>query len=136
MIKEDALAFGRGELVDFVLHLGGGKKRCRGLVLNTAVLFGRAARQIWIVDMDNPTPQQQAHWTNRKHIVYEEDIVSIISSVLIGRDTLLRDNPICYPVQDAMSGLVASPALTVTVAIPAPEKIPSPADETGGPLET
>jgi hypothetical protein len=55
MISEDALWYKRGELVEFKLSLGGGAKRCRGLVLNTAVLFGRGARQIWIVDMDDAT---------------------------------------------------------------------------------
>jgi hypothetical protein len=61
----------------------------------------RAARQVWVVDMDDATPQQEAHWTTKKLIVPERDIVCLISSVLIGRDTLLRDNPICFPVQNA-----------------------------------
>ena len=66
MIDEEALAYKRGDLVEFTLHLGGGPKRCRGLVLNTAVFFGRAARQVWVVDMDNATPQQEAQWTKKK----------------------------------------------------------------------
>ena len=62
-------------------------------MLNTAVLFGRGARQLWILDMDDPTPELVAQWTNKKHIVHEEDIVASIPSVPIGIDTLLRDNP-------------------------------------------
>ncbi|MGH9743237.1 MAG: hypothetical protein ACRD51_12915, partial [Candidatus Acidiferrum sp.] len=96
MIDESALWYKRGDLVEFKLNLGGGSKTCRGLVLNTAVLFGRAARQLWIVDMDDPTPEQQKYWTNKKHVVYEEDIISRLSSVLIGSDTILRDNPVSY----------------------------------------
>jgi hypothetical protein len=127
MIKEDALAYKRGDLVEFMLHVsgGGGPKRCRGLVLNTAVLHGRAARQLWIVDMDDPTPQQATHWTNRKLIVGEREIVCLIPSVLIGRDTLLRDNPICYPVQNGAE-VVEIPAATVNVALPIP--VPPPAE--------
>lgn len=74
MISEDALAYKCGDLVEFTLHLGGGPKRCRGLVLNTAVLRGRTARQVWIVDMDDPTSQQEAQWTKKKHIVPEGDL--------------------------------------------------------------
>src|SRR5215470_3985131 len=100
MINEDSLSYKRGDLVEFELHLGAGAKRCRGLVLNTAVLYGRAARQLWIVDMDNATPEQEAHWTRKKHIVPEGEIIALIPSVLIGRDTLLRDHPVCFPVQN------------------------------------
>jgi hypothetical protein len=117
MINEDALAYKRGDLVEFTLNLGGGPKRCRGLVLNTAVLYGRAARQVWIVDMDNATPQQEAQWTKKKHIVPEAEISCLIPSVLIGRDTLLRDNPICFPVQN-VRGVVEIPAVTVAIALP------------------
>ena len=53
MINEDALCYKRGDLVEFELTLGGGTKTCRGLVLNTAVLFGRGARQLWILDVDD-----------------------------------------------------------------------------------
>ncbi len=60
MINEDALAYRRGTLVEFHLNLGGGAKKCRGLVLNTAVLYGRGARQLWILDMDDATPELQA----------------------------------------------------------------------------
>ena len=84
MINEEALWYQRGDLVEFHLNLGGGSKTCRGLVLNTAVLFGRGARQVWILDMDGATPEQEAHWTKRKHIVHEEDITSRIPSVVIG----------------------------------------------------
>lgn len=118
MINEDALSYKRGDLVEFKLNLGGGPKKCRGLVLNTAVLFGRGARQIWILDMDDATPEQQAHWTNKKHIVHEEDIISALPSVFIGADTILRDNPISYPVQDGKRGLWDIPAVTVTIAVP------------------
>jgi hypothetical protein len=117
MINESALSYKRGDLVEFQLRLGGGPKRCRGLVLNTAVLFGRAARQLWILDMDDPTPQLEAAWTRRKHIVHEEDIIALIPSTVIGRDTLLRDNPVCYPVQDGRETLEI-PAVTVSVALP------------------
>jgi hypothetical protein len=120
MIDESALWYKRGDLVEFKLNLGGGPKTCRGLVLNTAVLIGRGARQIWILDMDDPTPEQKAHWANRKHIVHEEDIMSIIPSTVIGAETLLRDNPISYPVHDLKTGERDTPAITVTVAVPPP----------------
>jgi hypothetical protein len=118
MINEDALWYKRGDLVEFKLTLGGGPKTCRGLVLNTAVLFGRGARQIWILDMDDVTSEQAAQWTNKKHIVHEEDIISAIPSVVIGADTILRDNPISYPVHDGKRGLWETPAVTVTIPVP------------------
>jgi len=118
MINEDALVYNRGTLVEFTLKLGGGPKKCRGLVINTAVLFGRGARQIWILDMDDATPEQQTQWTGKKHIVHEEEIMSAIPSEVIGGDTILRDNPISYPVQDLQRGYSESPAITVTVPIP------------------
>lgn len=120
MINEDALWYRRGSLVEFRLGLAGGPKRCRGLVLNTAVLFGRGARQVWIVDMDDATPEQQSQWVGRKHIVHEEDISSQLSSVLIGADVILSENPISYPVHDGTRGEWDTPAVTVTVALPAP----------------
>ena len=125
MINEEELWYKRGDLVEFKLTLGGGTKRCRGVVLNTAVLFGRGARQLWILDMDDPTPELVAQWTNKKHIVHEEDIVASIPSVPIGRDTLLRDNPISCPVRDMKRGEWETPAITVTVAIPV-SAIPTP----------
>jgi hypothetical protein len=118
MINEDALSYKRGDLVEFELRLGGGTKRCRGLVLNTAVLFGRGARQLWILDMDDATPEQEAQWTKKKHIVHEEDIVAAIPSVVIGGDTLLRDNPISFPVHDGKVGQVEMPAVAVTISVP------------------
>ena len=118
MIDENALWYKRGDLVEFKLNLAGGPKTCRGLVLNTAVLFGRGARQVWIVDMDGASPEQQAHWTNRKHILHEEDIISKLPSTLIGADTLLRDNPISYPVQDGSGEPRDIPAVTITIAVP------------------
>jgi hypothetical protein len=120
MIKEDALAYRRGDLVEFTLHLGAGPKRCRGLVLNTAVLYGHAARQVWIVDMDDATYQQEVLWTKKKHLVPEREISSLIPGVLIGRDTLLRDNPVCYPVQNGREAMEI-PAVTVSVALPVPQ---------------
>lgn len=69
MINEEELSYKRGELVEFKIHLGGGPRRGRGVVLNTAVLNGRAARQIWVLDMDDATPEINARWTNRK-IIY------------------------------------------------------------------
>jgi len=41
--------------------------------------MGRGARQLWIVDMDDATPEQKNQWTNKKHIVHEEDIISKLS---------------------------------------------------------
>jgi hypothetical protein len=119
MIDENALSYKRGDLVEFQLRLGGGPKTCRGLVLNTAVLFGRAARQLWILDMDDPTPQLEAAWTKRKHIVHEEDIIALIPSTVIGGDTLLRDNPVSYPVQNGRE-TVEIPAVTLSIAFPVP----------------
>jgi hypothetical protein len=127
MINEDALAYKRGDLVEFTLHLGRGPKRCRGLVLNTAVLHGHAARQLWIVDMDDATPEEAAHWTKKKHIVGEREIVALIPSVLIGRDTLLRDNPICYPVQNGRD-VLEIPAVNVNIALPVPATPPVDSD--------
>jgi hypothetical protein len=118
MIDESALWYKRGDLVEFKLNLGGGAKTCRGLVLNTAVLFGRGARQLWIVDMDDATADQNAHWINRKHIVHEEDIMSKIPSVFIGGDTILRDNPVSYPIQDGHGEQREIPAITVTIPVP------------------
>lgn len=129
MIDENALWYKRGDLVEFDLRLGGGPKRCRGLVLNTAVLFGRGARQLWILDMDDATPELKNLWTKKKHIVHEEDIISSIPSTVIGGDTLLRDNPISFPVQDGKIGLVERPAITVAIAAPLPESDTSSATE-------
>lgn len=117
MIDESALSYKRGDLVEFQLGLGGGPKRCRGLILNKAVLYGRAAHQLWILDMDDSTPQLEALWTKRKHIVHEEDIIAHIPSTVIGGDTLLRDNPVCFPVQNGRE-TVEIPAVTVNVALP------------------
>ena len=82
MINEDALWYRRGDLVEFKLTLAGGPKTCRGLVLNTGVLFGRGARQLWILDIDGATPEQVAQWTNKKHLVHEEDIIATIPKLL------------------------------------------------------
>lgn len=122
MIHEDALSYKRGDLVEFKLSLAGGPKKCRGLVLNTAVLFGRGARQIWILDMDDSTAEQQAHWTNKKHIVHKEEIISLIPRVVIGADTILRDNPICYPIHDSTKGVYEIPTVSVNIAVPGPVK--------------
>jgi hypothetical protein len=122
MIDETALWYKRGDLVEFKLNLGGGPKTCRGLVLNTAVLIGRGARQIWILDIDDPTSEQNAQWTNKKHIVHEEEIMSRIPSTVIGADTILRDNPISYPVRDLQTGERETAAITVTIAMPSPSE--------------
>jgi hypothetical protein len=119
VINEDALWYKRGTLVEFTLKIAGGPKTCRGLVINTAVLMGRGARQLWILDMDDATPEQQNYWTGKKHIVHEEDVIAAISSVVTGADTILRDNPVSYPVQDLQRGYWETPAVTVTVPIPA-----------------
>ena len=129
MIDESALWYKSGDLVEFELRLGGGPKRCRGLVLNTAVLFGRGARQLWILDMDDATPELEKLWTKKKHIVHEEDIISRIPSTVIGGDTLLRDNPVSFPVQGGELGLVERPAITVMIAAPLPESETSSATE-------
>jgi hypothetical protein len=96
-------------------------------VLNTAVLYGRAARQIWVLDMDDATPEINARWTNKKIIIPEGDVVALIPSVPIGRETLLRENPVCCPVRDLKRGEWETPAIMVTVAVPfsaaAPPKI-------------
>jgi len=133
MINEEELWYKRGDLVEFKLTFGGGPMRCRGVVLNTAVLYGRGARQIWVLDMDDATPELNARWTNKKIIVHEEDIVSAIPNVPIGRDTLLRENPVCCPVRDLRRGEWETPTITVTVAIPvsaaAPPKVVEEADK-------
>jgi hypothetical protein len=118
MINEEELWYKRGDLVEFKLTLGGGTRRCRGVVLNTAVLYGRGARQIWVLDIDDATPELNARWTNKKIIVSEGDIGSLIPAVPIGKDTLLRENPVCCPVRDAKRGEWETPAITVTVAVP------------------
>lgn len=118
MINEEELSYKRGDLVEFKLTLGGGPRHCRGIVLNTAVLYGRAARQIWVLDMDEATPELKARWTNRKIIVPEGDVVSLIAAVPIGRDTLLREHPVCCPVRDSKRGEWETPAITVTIAVP------------------
>jgi hypothetical protein len=124
MINEDALWYKRGALVELNLNLGGGPKKCRGLVINTAVAFGRGARQVWILDMDDATPAQQTHWIGKKHIVHEEEIISAIPSIVIGADTILRDNPISYPVQDLKTGYSEGRAITVTVPVQETAKQP------------
>ena len=127
MINEEELSYKRGELVEFKIHLGGGPRRGRAVVLNTAVLYGRAARQIWVLDMDDATPEIDARWVNKKIIIPEGDVVSLIPSVPIGRDTLLRENPVCCPVRDFNRGEWETPTIMVAVAVPfsaaAPPKI-------------
>jgi hypothetical protein len=127
MINEEELSYKRGELVEFKIHLGGGPRSGRGVVLNTAVLYGRAARQIWVLDMDDATPEINVRWTNKKIIIPEGDVVALIPSVPIGRETLLRENPVCCPVRDLKRGEWETPAIMVTVAVPfsaaAPPKI-------------
>ena len=117
MIDESALNYKRGDLVEFKLALGAGPKDCVGLILNTAVSFGRAARQLWIVEIKDSTPALDAAWLNKKHIVHETDIFCGLRSVFIGRETLLRENPVCFPVRK-MNGLSEAPAIMVSVALP------------------
>ena len=117
MIDESALNYKRGDLVEFKLTLGGGPKDCVGLILNTAVLYGRAARQLWIVEIKDSTPALDTAWLNKKHIVHEADIFCGLPSVFIGRETLLRENPVCFPVRN-MNGLSEAPAVIVSVALP------------------
>jgi len=124
MINEEELSYKRGEVVEFKLALGAGPKRCRGVVLNTAVLYGRAARQIWILDMDDATPELDARWKNKKMLVPEGDIISLIPEVPFGRDTLLRDNPVSCPVRDFKRGEFETPAIRVTVAVPVSAAVP------------
>jgi hypothetical protein len=118
MIDESQLSYQRGTLVEFTLRLGGGPKTCRGFVLNTAVCAGKGARQVWILDMDDPTPALEAQWTRRKYIVPENDIRCSIASTFIGQETLLRDNPVCYPVSHGLHGDSEIPAVQVTVPFP------------------
>lgn len=96
MIDENALSHKRGDLVEFELSLGGGAKRCTALVLNTGVLMGRAARQVWIVDIKDPMPRQETAWLHKKHLVHESQISCLVPAVFIGRETLLRDNPVTF----------------------------------------
>jgi hypothetical protein len=117
MIDESKLSYQRGTLVEFILHLGGGPKTCRGFVLNTAVCAGKGARQVWILDMDDSTSELEARWTRRKYIVPENDIRCGIPRTFIGQETLLRDNPICYPVTD-LQGEHETLAVEVTVPFP------------------
>jgi hypothetical protein len=117
MIDEEQLAFQRGTLVEFNVHVGGGTKRARGLVLNTAVLMGKAARQVWVLDIDEQTPQVEERFTKKKRIIPEGDIISIIPNTVIGGETLLRDNPVCYPIRD-MHGEREIPAVEVTIPMP------------------
>lgn len=117
MIDESALNYKRGDLVEFKLNLGGGSKDCVGLILNTAVMFGRAARQLWIVEIKDSTPALDSAWLHKNHIVYETDIFCGLPYVFIGRETLLRENPVCFPVRN-MNGLSEAPAVMVSVALP------------------
>jgi hypothetical protein len=117
MINESELNYKRGDLVEFKLSLGGGPKDSVGLILNTAVLFGRAARQLWIVEIKDSTPALDTAWLNKKHLVHETDIFCGLPSVFIGRETLLRENPVCFPVRN-MNGLSEIPAVMVSVALP------------------
>jgi len=68
------------------------------------------ARQIWVLDIDDATDELNARWTNKKLLVHEEDIVSAIPSVPIGRDSLLRENPVCCPVR-SFKGEWETPAI-------------------------
>lgn len=122
MIDESQLSYPRGTLVEFRLHLGGGAKTCRGLVLNTAVLMGKGARQVWILDMDDSTHALEAQWTKKKFIVPENDLLCIIPNTVIGGETLLRDNPVSYPVRD-MNGERETPAIEVTIPFPVAQRI-------------
>jgi hypothetical protein len=45
-------------------------------------------------------------------------VVSLIPGVPIGRDALLRENPVCCPVRDLKRGEWETPAITVSVAVP------------------
>jgi hypothetical protein len=67
--------------------------------------------------MDEATPELTAQWTKKKHIVPEEDIRCVIPQVVIGGDTLLRNNPVCYLVRD-LKGERETPAVEVTVPLP------------------
>jgi hypothetical protein len=67
---------------------------------------------------DLPTPHVTG-WTKKKFIVPENDILCIIPSNVLGEETLLRDNPVCYPVRD-MRGERETPAFEVTILFPVP----------------
>ena len=64
-------------------------------------------------------------------------MVSLIPAVPIGRDTLLRENPICCPVRDLKRGEWETPAIVVTVAVPvsaaAPPKFVEEGEKQDGP---
>jgi len=69
--------------------------------------------------MDDSTPELEAAWTRHKHIVHEEDIMASIPSAVIGGDTLLRDNPVCFLVRNGAE-IVETRAVIVAVALPSP----------------
>jgi hypothetical protein len=117
MIDEEALSYKRGDLVQFRLVLAGGPVTCHGLVLNTAVLFGKGARQVWIMDMEGGTLEQKKQWINQKHLVQENEIVGTIPREVIGADMLLRENPISFPVKNYREER-DTPAITVNVPLP------------------
>jgi hypothetical protein len=121
MIDEEALFYKRGQLVEFRLQLGGGTVTCHGLVLNTAVLYGKGARQVWIIDINGGTAEQKKHWVNKKHLVPENEIGATIPREVIGADMLLRENPISFPVKNFREDR-DTPAITVTVPLPVAEQ--------------
>jgi hypothetical protein len=121
MIDEEALSYKRGQLVQFRVHLGGGPLTCHGLVLNTAVLFGKGARQVWILDIEHGTPEQKERWVNKKNLVPENEIGAIIPREVIGADMLLRENPVCFPVKNYREER-ETPAVMVTISLPVAEQ--------------
>jgi len=90
-----------------------------GTILNASAICGvtSLASLDAVLDIDDATDELNARWTNKKLLVHEEDIVSAIPSVPIGRDSLLRENPVCCPVR-SFKGEWETPAIMVTVAIP------------------
>ena len=77
------------------------------------------------VDSAVATPELTAQWTRKKYIVPEGEIIATIPQVVIGGDTLLRDNPVCYPVRD-LNGDRETPAVEFTVPLPVSTPLQTP----------
>jgi hypothetical protein len=56
-------------------------------------------------------------WLHKKHLVHESQISCLVPAVFIGRETLLRDNPVSFPVKN-FDGESETPAVMVSVALP------------------
>jgi len=95
MINEEELSYKRGEVSSSSLALGDGPKRLQSGPFSTPPCStGRGGRQIWILDMDDATPELDARWKNKKMLVPGE-----ISSLLIPEvpsEEILSCETICF----------------------------------------